>query len=159
MGYYVSLTRTNAILPAQNLPAAYEALCALNQRNDLKIGGQGGWTFGATPEGETPIEGPHDKVWFSWMDWNYPETCPDAAAILKQLGFECDVHDDGSIEFLAYDNKTGAEDHFLIALAPYLASTDGDAPQFVWRGEEGEIWRQIVLDGVMVEQPGKITFG
>ena len=158
MGYYVTLTHTNAILPAANLDAAHTALCALNERNDLKRGGSGAYAFGRTPEGEDPIEGPHDKVWFSWMDWNYPETCPDVAAVLTQLGFEFGTGDDGSIEFFAYDNKTGAEEHFIAALAPYLTSSDNNPPQFVWRGEDGALWRQVVLDGRAVEQQGKVTF-
>lgn len=157
MGYYVTLTHTNAILPAANLDAAYQAMCALNERNDLKRGGSGWYAFGGTPEGEDPIVGPHDKVWFSWMDWNYPETCSDAAAILAQLGFEFATGDDGSIEFLAYDNKTGAEDVFLDALAPYLVSDDDDLPHFVWQGEDDAIWRQIVRDGVMVTESGTVT--
>jgi hypothetical protein len=157
MGYYVTLTESNAVIPANKLDEAYKLLCALNERNDLKSGGVGGWTRGETPEGETPIDGPHDKVWFSWMDWNYPETCPDAKSILKHVGFDVYVID-GDLTFGGYDDKTGCEDVFVAALAPVLASDDNRAPQFVWRGEQGEFWRQIVVNGEMATQEGTVVF-
>jgi hypothetical protein len=159
MGYYVSLTDSNAIIPADKLDEAYKLLCDLNQRNDLKTGGVGGWTHGRTPEGETPIDGPHDKVWFSWMDWNYPENCADAAAILEAVGFEVVYGADGELGFERYENKTGCEQTFVEALAPVLASTDGENPYFVWQGEDGLYWRQRLQDGEMVTQDGVITFG
>jgi hypothetical protein len=157
MGYYVSLTDTNATITADKLDEAYELLCGLNQHNHLKRGGVGGYTYGNTPEGETPIEGPHDKVWFSWLDWNYPDIYPDAKSILEQVGFT--VYDiDGDLVFSDYDNKTGCEQDFLDVLAPVLSTTDNRSPQFVWRGENGEFWRQIVTHGEMVTQKGTITF-
>ena len=123
-------------------------MCELNNHNELKRGG-------SFPREEK--DGPHDGVWFSWMDWNYPETCENAAAIIEQLGFTFTMTDIG-LEFLYYDNKTGAEDVFLMALAPVLASTDERAPYFVWRGEDGTVWRQIRSEGVMVTEEGVMTF-
>lgn len=149
MGYYVTLNSTNAYIPNDKLDEAYTILCALNQDNSLKRGGR--WP-------RTEQDGPHSGVWFSWMDWDYPETCKDAAAIIAQLGFEFTEDGDG-LWFYAYDNKTGAEDVFLAALAPVLASSDDEAPQFVWQGEDGAAWRQIVIDGVMQSQSGRLTFG
>lgn len=158
MGYYVSLTDTNANIPADKLDEAYKLLCDLNQRNDLKTGGVSGWTHGRTPEGETPIDGPHDKIWFSWMDWNYPETCKDAAAVLEKVGYEIYFTDDGTLVFGGYDNKTGCEDEFIKALAPVLVSADDQPVQFVWRGEDGSLWRHLFTDEGVKEQEGVITF-
>lgn len=158
MGYYVTLTNTNAVVPTANLADAYQAVCRLNERNDLKRGGSGAYAFGRTPEGEDPIEGPHDKVWFSWMDWNYPETCPDLAAVLRQLGFGFQEHEDG-IVFMYYENKTGAEDFFLETLAPFLTSDDNEPPMFEWRGEDGALWKQVVVAGVMMTYEGKVVYG
>jgi hypothetical protein len=159
MGYYVSLTDTNAYIPADKLDEAYKLLCDLNQRNDLKTGGYGGYSFGRTPEGETPIEGPHDKVWFSWMDWNYPETCADAAAILERVGFEVIYQADGELGFVRYEEKTGCEDVFLQALAPVLASYGSEDPYFIWVGEDYSTWRNVVVNGDFLTQEGHIAWG
>jgi hypothetical protein len=155
MGYYVTLEYSNAVIPKNKLDEAYEVLCALNNDNRLKHGGNGhsfneGWRkanqFGA-----------NENVWFSWMSWNYPETCASAAEILHEVGFEF-IEDGDGITGFQYDNKTGCEDVFLAALAPLLVPTDAEEPQFVWRGEDGAVWRQIVVDGEMVSQAGRIAF-
>jgi hypothetical protein len=159
MGYYVSLTDSNAYIPADKLDEAYKLLCDLNQRNDLKTGGSGGYAFGRTPEGETPIDGPHDKVWFAWMPWNYPEVYTNAAEVLEAVGFEVVYDADGSLGFQSYENKTGCEQTFIEALTPVLASTDGENPYFVWQGEDGLYWRQRVEDGEMVVQEAIISWG
>jgi hypothetical protein len=150
MGYYVTLEGNNAYIRKDKLDEAYAILCELNQHNELKRGG-------SFPRDEE-IAGPHEGVWFSWMEWNYPETCADAAAILGQLGFELEDDGNGGISFLFYDNKTGSEDVFIAALAPVLSSGDDDAPWFEWRGEDGAHWRQIVSDGVMKIQQPQVTW-
>jgi len=158
MGYYVTLIESNASIPADKLDEAYTLLCDLNQRNDLKRGGNGKYAFGRTPEGEEPIEGPHKGVWFSWMDWNYPDTCPTTDAILTQVGYEMYPDENEALIFGSYDNKTGCEGVFVAALAPVLASTDDQPVQFVWRGEDGALWRQVMEDGELVEQKGRVVF-
>ena len=159
MGYYVSLTDSNAIIPADKLDEAYKLLCDLNQRNDLKIGGSGGYAFGRTPEGETPIDGPHDKVWFSWMPWNYPEVYTNAAEVLEAVGFEVVYDADGSLGFQSYENKTGCEEAFLSALAPVLASYGSEDPYFLWTGEDSERWRHVVVSGDFFVQEAIIAWG
>lgn len=148
MGYYVTLTETNAYIPTEKLDEAYTVLCKLNDRNELKRGG-------AFPREEK--DGPHDGVWFSWMDWNYPETCKDTGEIIAALGFEYEITDKG-LEFRWYDNKTGSEDVFIAAIAFLLAGTDGEAPYFVWRGEEGAVWREILKGDKWVTESGRLVF-
>jgi hypothetical protein len=148
MGYFVTLEETNAYIPSDKLDEAYAIMCELNNHNELKRGC-------AFPREEK--DGPHDGIWFSWMEWNYPETCNDAAAIISELGFTFNEDEEG-LKFVHYDNKTGAEDVFLNALGPILASNDGLAPRFVWRGEDGAVWRQIRSEGVMVIEEGVVTF-
>jgi hypothetical protein len=155
MGYYVTLEHSNAVIPPEKLDQAYEALCALNNDNRLKNGGNGR-SLKAEWREANPF-GANENVWFSWMDWNYPETCSTAAEILSQVGFEFIEDGDGITSFLYY-NKTGCEDVFLAALAPLLVSCDHEAPQFIWRGEDGSVWRQIVVGGEMVNQAGRIAF-
>ena len=155
MGYTVTLEGSNAIIPADKLDEAYEILCNLNNYNRLKHGGNG---HSFDPVWREANEfGANENVWFSWLDWNYPETCADTAAIIEQLGFGYNLDPNG-LQFLYYDNKTGSEDVFIAALAPVLASTDNVNPFFLWRGEDGEVWRQIVIDGEVVNQSGRLTF-
>jgi hypothetical protein len=141
MGYYVRLTKSDWIIPTENLDAAYEAMCALNERDDLKTGGS--W------EG-----GQQTAKWFAWMDANYPETCRDTREILEQLGFEVSLVDEG-LSIDDYDSKTGAEDHFLRVIAP-LSREDS---YMNWKGEDGAHWRYEVIDGKLVEYEGRITYG
>jgi hypothetical protein len=92
------------------------------------------------------------------MPWNYPEVCTNAAEVLEAVGFEVVYDADGNLGFERYENKTGCEQTFLEALAPILASTDGENPYFVWHGEDGLYWRQRVKDSEMVIQAGIVTF-
>lgn len=131
MGYYVSIEESTWAVPAENLDAAYRAVCDLNERHDLKRGGK------------MPYSGnPYVDRWFSWMDPRYPEKAEDLVAVLDMLGFE--VHEDGSgVRILSYSDKTGQEDLFLNAIAPY----SDPASYIVWRGEDGEMERWEIRNG------------
>lgn len=138
MGYYVRTTRSDFRVKKEKFDAAYKALCELNQRDDLKDGGSyaGPGKVNANsprPDGMSY----HPAKWFSWMDADYPSKCKDLAEVLQQVGFE--VYDDaeGNIEALSYDSKTGCEEVFLEALAPFV-----EKGSFInWTGEEGEQYR------------------
>jgi hypothetical protein len=155
MGYYVTLTESSVMIPGYNKSRAYTALCALNERNDLK---RGGVMYGDSDKNKRPLRGAHKDVWFSWMDWNYPETCADVEAILKALGF--DFYNDGAdIIIHGYDDKTGAEQDFLNALAPYITPlVPNQKAVMVWRGEDGRIWRNLFANGEMVSEVGRLVF-
>lgn len=155
MGYYVTLESSNARIPQGALDEAYRLLCDLNNDNSLKNGGNG-LSFDKAWR-EANQFGANENVWFSWMHWNYPEVCTNTGDILHEVGFEFSLGSDGLL-FQCYDNKTGCEDVFLAALAPVLASTDDEAPFFLWRGEDGAVWRQILVDGELVSQVGRIAF-
>lgn len=129
MGYYVEILESTFRIPAENLDAAYEAMCQLNYttKNRDKGGRRGG-------SQNYEDCGPHPDWWFSWMDWNYHETCADAEAILEELGFETLFDDEGNLLIQYFNSKTGQEDVFLDAIS--LLSVG----YIVWRGEEGEIW-------------------
>jgi hypothetical protein len=141
MGYYVTCTDSNFVIPQENLGKAYEALCALNERDDLKTGGS--WSGGKKTE-----------KWFAWMDPDYPSTCPDAESIFRELGFETDHDSKGGLCILYYDNKSGSEDLFLEAVAPYA----DEGSYLVWRGEDGEMWRNVVRNGVLHTQGAVISW-
>jgi len=151
MGYYVTIEDSNLVIPADKVADAYELLCALNADNTIKGGWRGDW------RDNEHDNGPDERVWFSWMPWNYPELYATTEQILDVLGFEFSSDDNG-IAIFGYDNKIGDEEHFIAALAPILTSADDRPAQIVWRGEDGIVWRQIAIDGAMVIEHGRLVF-
>ena len=141
MGYYVTITEADFIIPTENLDAAYEAVCELNNHNNLKRGGS------YPPDPHAPRTGPRKDKWFSWMDWNYHETCSNLQEVLEQVGFDVDVNPDDGLSIIYYDSKAGEEDLFLGAIAPF--ATEGS--YIMWRGEDGEQWQNVVKDGTLTQ--------
>lgn len=147
MGYYVEIINSTFKIPAENLPAAYEAMCALNNDNSQKRGGSYGGGVA-----EAPHFGAHETRWFSWMPWNYPETCADAQDIFEELGFDTHVNGDGDLCIIGYYNKAGQEDLFLEAVTPL-------ATGFIqWRGEDGYLWQDDYTGGKPESRSGKVVF-
>ena len=148
MGYFANITNQNFFVPKENFDAAYKAMCALNDRDDLKSGGSWGGdgitSDSPRPEGMTY----HPAKWFSWMPANYPAVCKDFLSILKELGFEYDLDDSGNLGLVHYDNKTGAEGHFFEAIAPFVQ----DGSFIEWRGEDGGEYRWLFTNGTCSEQ-------
>lgn len=138
MGYFVSITDSNFRVPASKLDAAYKALVKLNERDDLKSGGAS-----TTPEGvswsDARPEGMdyHPAKWFAWMHPNYPSECPDIESILSMVGYELEQAEDGALMITGYSSKTGCEDVFAAALAPFVEP----GSYLTWEGEEGEEYR------------------
>ncbi len=137
MGYYVELIEQNAKLLKSDLDKAYEIMCELNNHNELKTGG----SIGPQIDRSLDAFGPHPNIWFSWMEWNYPETCENAMEIFDALGFDYDFDSEGSLILYGYDDKTGAEDVFLNSLHALWKPIDNSEPCFhAWRGEDGGMW-------------------
>lgn len=150
MGYFVT-GEGSITIPADKLDDAYKALVELNKRDDLKSGGSSRETM--KPVRSTSVARyPHK--WFSWMDWNYDELNDNAKDILKDVGFEIDEDDDGSIVLRYYDNKIGAEEHFVKAIASHVTEDS----IMVWTGEDGEKWRWIFRDGELITQEAIFTW-
>jgi hypothetical protein len=122
MGYNVAIVKSTARIPKSKLAVAYEKMCALNITHDSQKRG-GSWSGGQQVQ-----------KWFSWMDANYPDTCPDARAVLEMLGFYTDYNDEGDLLIEGYDSKTGQEDLFLKAIE------NDAAGEILWTGEEHERW-------------------
>lgn len=140
MGYYVDTGEQSIIIKKDQFDNCYKAMCELNSQNDLKRGGC--WR----PNGDE-VKTKHEKwdedKWFSWLPWNYPETCKDFIAILHEIGFEnLNYDEEGNLIGFYYSNKTGQEDLFFIAIAPYITKDS----YINWRGEGGEMW-QWYFDG------------
>lgn len=137
MGYWVNIIEGEVTIPKRNLKKAYERMCALNDNDSIKRGGQWGGDLDQNsprPDGLNY----HPAKWFSWMDANYPETCADAKAILDALAFESQYKDNGDLNIYGYDSKIGQEELFLDAISD-LCTKDSF---LVWRGEDGAMWRQ-----------------
>lgn len=145
MGYYVEITGSDFRLPKDKLDEAYELMCALNERDDLKHGGMwgGGGTDGDShrPAGQSF----HPAKWFSWMPADYPSKCKDAADIFRELGFEIEQDGDG-IKVIGYDNKIGQEHLFFEAIGHLVE----EGSYITWRGEDNDIWRWF-FDGSRME--------
>ena len=147
MGYYVNITDADWYIPTDQQDAAYEAVCALNNRNDLKRGG-----VYPREDGLEQTTTPTPALWFAWMDWNYPQTCADLSAVLEQVGYDLLVEEDGSLSIRGYNAKSGQEDLFLAALAPFAQARYADDAYVNWQGEEGEMWQNAARDGRLWQQ-------
>lgn len=148
MGYYTSIIDCNFFLDKIHFNDVYQKMCELNDYHDLKRGG----SFGSNQDADPNERYPKDK-WFSWMDYNYPETCKDIFDILDQIGLEYTV-EDGNIVNLSYYNKTGNEDYFLNCFAGFVP--DGNFITF--KGEEDDDYYKFVFeDGKMARYDGSIN--
>ena len=149
MGYYVTITNSNAVIPSCNIDMAYNAVMALNSRDELKRGGS--WPGSNEPKPEGMEYHPHK--WFSWMPANLRElkTLPE---VLDALGFGYHVEDGGDLLIESYDNKTGQEDIFFQALAMYLHPSS----VIEWRGEDGLQYRWVFKNSVMRVQETVVSW-
>lgn len=147
MGYFVQTTKTNFIIKNNKLKKAYKALCKLNSRDDLKSGGNWGVNLDAKPQGSTSVSNNPNK-WFSWMDWNYDETCKSAEEIFSDLGFYTEITDEGDLFIGMFSNKCGDEGTFLQAVAPFVE----DGSYIEWQGEDGSMWKNTFNNGKMETQ-------
>lgn len=157
MGYYVN-GNGHITINAENYDAAFNELALLNANDELKTGGRYGGEPAEKPVDSTSVAKNPDK-WFSWMEWNYDEIYTTVKEIFEQVGFEVteDFDEDGnsvSITLAHYDNKMGAEKHFVKSIAPYVE--DGSIME--WRGEDDDMWRWVFEDGTMKNQEAQINW-
>jgi len=152
MGYYATATGS-VMVPGNKINDAYDALVLLNTREDLKTGGRWGGAEAVKPADSTSVAASPDR-WFSWMDWNYDEVESSAKSILESAGFEVVSLHDGGFEVHSYDNKVGAEEHFMSAISPFV--TEGS--ELTWTGEDGEMWRWLFTNREMKRQTAVIAW-
>ena len=145
MGYYITLTEADAVLPLSQLDEAYRRMCELNTTHHAQ---KNGGRFGGPP-----ADPPGSDKWFSWMDWNYPETCACATEILDRLGFEIEF-ESGGVALHGYGSKTGQEGLFIKAIADLFPS----GSYMNWRGEHGEQWRWLLGPEGFREQEARIVW-
>lgn len=85
MAYYVETIESDFRLSRENYDAAFQSLCELNARDDLKTGGH--YPSNLKRPDSSQSRGNPNK-WFAWMDWNYDETCHSVTEVLREAGFE-----------------------------------------------------------------------
>lgn len=141
MGYYVSGNGALRI-KSENLGKAYEALMALQDApTKAKRGGSSGGD-------KAP------RFWYSWMPEDL-RTLADTTAVFAELGFETRIEEPtGDLIISCYDNKSGQEDVFVAAAAPFIE--DGE---YEWTGEDNDFWMWKFEDGRMFVRYGKREYG
>jgi hypothetical protein len=140
MGYYVN-GNGQLRIKAENLGKAHEALMALQDAPPkAKRGGSSGGS-------EAP------RYWYSWMPEDL-RTLPDTKSVFETLGFEVNDDENGDLLISCYDNKTGQEEVFFAAAAPFIE--DGD---YEWTGEDSDFWAWEFEGGKMFVRYGKRTYG
>ena len=130
MGYYVS-GNGELRIKKENLDKAHDALMALQDAPPkAKRGGSSGGD-------KAP------RFWYSWMPEDL-RTLPDTKAVFAELGFEVRDDENGDLLISCYDNKSGQEDVFFAAAAPFIEEGD-----YEWTGEDGDFWKWEFRDGKM----------
>ena len=139
MGYYVN-GNGQLRIKAENLPAAYAALMALQDAPDENK--QGG-SFSAK---ET-------RRWYSWMPEDL-RTIPSVQDVFIELGFEVEVESNtGDVLIGNYDSKMGQEEVFFAAAAPFIENDE-----YEWTGEDGDFWKWSFADGKMFHLSGTRSY-
>lgn len=128
MGYNIRIIKSTARIAADRLGAVYDQMCALNvTHHNQKRGGR----FAG---------GKQTDAWFSWMDPNYPDTCANATAIFKQMGFYVRYDNNGDLLLEDFEGSMGQEDLFLGAIR------DNVTGKIRWAGEDGQVWDTVFSD-------------
>ena len=146
MGYVVSLENADFSIPKEHWDAAFEAVCELNEHDELKSGGGQG------------------EKWFSWMLPDYPRVAREEyltrkrphplMVVFEELGFDWLVEDERGFCLTYYDNKSGDEDEFLLAVAPFVRP----GSVLDWLGEDGAMWRQEFDGKTITTKTGRVVF-
>ncbi len=136
MGYYVTTEDINIIVPKDLLEPAYKAVLAINEDDNLKRGGS---------------HGEVRKYWFSWMPEDL-STLTDLKDVMENLGFETHYNEAGDLVLGHYDSKTGQEDLFLDAIAPFVQ----EMSYAIWKGEDNSFYKWEFNDGKMLVIPGEM---
>ena len=139
MGYYVT-GNGHLVIKKENLDKAYEALMTLQDAPD------------SAKRGGAYSGGQQTASWYSWMPQDL-RTLTSTREVFEQLGFEIEESEDGDLVIGYYDNKTGQEEVFFAAAAPFIENGEYD-----WTGEDSDFWRWIFLDGKMYIKSGHRSY-
>ena len=151
MGYYAETIGGKFLIKAKNFDKAYDAICKLNAKDDLKEGFS--CSYRKRPANSKSVSS-NPRKHFSFMSWHYDEIFNDLFEVLKALGFDVLTNSDGDIDYIFFFDKLGREDLFLEAIAPYVES----GSYIIWRGEDGSMWVHNFIEGKMIENEACLTW-
>lgn len=82
------------------------------------------------------------------------EQCSNAIEAFRNIGFDADTDITGDIIVYGFDGKSKNEEKIFEAIAPYVEPNS----YIEWRGENGEMWRNVFENGRMITQNGEIVW-
>ena len=141
-------------IPAENTQEAFQALCNLNTKDELKSGCIFSSQKLIKPENSTSLaEDP--SVRFINMPWNYDEVCETVEEILELLNFSVEKDLEGDVHILFFESDRGGDEEvFVESLAPYVKSGS-----FIeWQANSGEMWRNDFVQKKMITSTGEVSW-
>ena len=141
-------------IPAENTQDAFQTLCNLNTKDDLKSGHIFSSKKLIKPENSTSLaEDP--SVRFINMPWNYDEVCEAVEEILELLNFSVEKDLEGDVHILSFESDHGGDEEvFLKDLAPYVKPGS-----FIeWQADNGEMWRNDFVQKKMITSTGEVNW-
>jgi len=143
MGYYVSITIDNIIIPADKVQECLDAINALFQPETMKKYAGGG-SF------SNNVRAYH----YSWVNTPESGAFDDLIAAFDEWRYEAQLLDDGSVEVVYFTGEKLGDDEILYkTIAPFI--TDGTISLL---GEDHDHWRFLFNNGTCKEQAGHITY-
>jgi hypothetical protein len=163
MGYYVNIdwmeTTNDIFIKSENYVEAYNNLCWLNTNPDFDIlkrggsfGGENQWGIDSRSARPSELDY-HPAKWFSWMKADYHKHASTLIEILSMVGFSV-MENERGIQSFRYSDKTGCEETFLCALAPFIESES----HIYWSGEDGDKWKNSFTNGKMFYHKAKTIY-
>jgi hypothetical protein len=135
MGYYVDILDTDIYLPKTSFQAACEHLKNSGFLTDTdNMSG-----------GRFSDEGYVDR-WYSWVNMDelakYVEK-GDLLSVFCCFSFGPETDKEGNLIGLWYSDKTGDEEHLLRSLEQFFQNEN----YIEWKGDDGEMWRDVFRNG------------
>jgi hypothetical protein len=146
MGYYITLNSCSIRIPESDFPRICQHLLTTGflTNTDCMSGGS------YSTEGRT-------ASWYSWVDMDALEKhlkSDDLPAVLEDFGFDVMHDDEGAIDDLCYDSKSGNEEELFDAMAPAMSGIT----ELFWTGECGAQWKWVIKDGELRIIDAVITY-
>jgi hypothetical protein len=147
MGYYVTLTSCNILIPASDFPRICNHLLDEGFLTNTDAMHGGSWSGGGKTES-----------WYSWVDMKALAkhlNAGDLPAVIEDFGFDVFFDKDtGAIIDLGYDSKTGNEEELFIAMSDILPGVT----EFYWTGEDGARCKWKIANGEFKIIDGVTTY-
>lgn len=121
MGYHVTLTDSDVVLPKENHQEILSRWHEMNDKRHDSVKSGGSYSGGRTMSKN-----------YSWMPTDYEKTTHTPQQVLEHLGFDFSENTKGDIVIQGYESKTGQEDLFFKEIGNLV--TAGGVMK--WEGED-----------------------